>query len=114
MWSPISGWPQSHRSILQDQLLLRNMVGVPDFNSHQRLLEERVTANENLLIWKGLDVVLVCVPEKVIETQIEKHGLQQELTKKLQYVLLLRPKHHTTRSQLQVLLEMGLGSCSGA
>ncbi|XP_015277811.1 PREDICTED: anion exchange protein 4 isoform X2 [Gekko japonicus] len=52
------------------------------------------------------------IVEKVIETQIEKHGLQPELTKKLRYVLLLRPQHHTTRPQLQVLLEMGLGSCS--
>ncbi|XP_048371542.1 anion exchange protein 4 [Sphaerodactylus townsendi] len=52
------------------------------------------------------------IVEKVIETQIEKHALQPELMKKLWYVLLLRPQHHTTRSHLQVLLEMGSGSCS--
>nr|XP_056718877.1 anion exchange protein 4 [Euleptes europaea] len=52
------------------------------------------------------------IVEKVIETQIEKHALQPELTKKLRYVLLLQPQHHTTRSQLKMLLEVGLGPCS--
>ncbi|XP_053253444.1 anion exchange protein 4 [Podarcis raffonei] len=50
--------------------------------------------------------------EKVIETQIENHALRPELSKKLMYVLLLKPQHHITKSQLRMLVEMGVASCS--
>uniref|UniRef100_A0A670J6T3 Anion exchange protein n=1 Tax=Podarcis muralis TaxID=64176 RepID=A0A670J6T3_PODMU len=51
--------------------------------------------------------------EKVIGTQIENHALRPELSKKLMYVLLLKPQHHITKSQLRMLVEMGVASCGG-
>ncbi|XP_061442934.1 anion exchange protein 4 isoform X2 [Rhineura floridana] len=50
--------------------------------------------------------------EKVIETQIENHALRPELLKQLMYVLLLKPQHHITKSQLKMVAEMSVGSCS--
>lgn len=65
------------------------------------------------LILRGLTLCLFCVQEKVIGTQIESHALRPELSKKLMYVLLLKPQHHITKSQLRMLVEMGVASCSG-
>ncbi|XP_066480579.1 anion exchange protein 4 [Tiliqua scincoides] len=53
------------------------------------------------------------IVEKVIEIQIENHALRPELLKKLMYVLLLRPQHHTTKSHLKMLVEMSMISCCG-
>ncbi|XP_062986204.1 anion exchange protein 4 [Elgaria multicarinata webbii] len=52
------------------------------------------------------------IVEKVIETHTENHALRPELLKKLIYILLLRPQHHATKSQLELLVEMGTASCS--
>ncbi|XP_070795256.1 anion exchange protein 4 [Pituophis catenifer annectens] len=52
------------------------------------------------------------IVEKVIEIQIEKQAFKTELLKKLTYVLLLKPYHHVTKSQLKMLFEMGLSPCA--
>ncbi|XP_078248645.1 anion exchange protein 4 [Pogona vitticeps] len=49
--------------------------------------------------------------EKVIENQIGNYLLRPESLKKLTQVLLLKPQHQTTKSQLKMLVEMGMGSC---
>lgn len=53
------------------------------------------------------------IVEKVIEIQIDNHTLRPEILKKLMHVLLLRPQHHITKSQLKMLVEMSMVSCSG-
>ncbi|XP_058032008.1 anion exchange protein 4 [Ahaetulla prasina] len=52
------------------------------------------------------------IVEKVIEIQIEKQAFKTELLKKLTYVLLLKPYHHATKSQLKMLFEMGVSPCA--
>ncbi|KAG8133074.1 putative Anion exchange protein [Naja naja] len=52
------------------------------------------------------------IVEKVIEIQIEKQAFKPELLKKLTYVLLLKPYHHATKSQLKLLFEMGVSPCA--
>ncbi|XP_025024240.1 anion exchange protein 4 [Python bivittatus] len=52
------------------------------------------------------------IVEKVIEIQVEKHAFKPELLKKLTCVLLLKPYHHTTKSQLKMLFEMGVSPCA--
>nr|XP_020655050.1 anion exchange protein 4 [Pogona vitticeps] len=49
--------------------------------------------------------------EKVIENQIGNYLLRPESLKKLTQVLLLKPQHQTTKSQLKMLVEIGMGSC---
>uniref|UniRef100_A0A8D0LAT1 Anion exchange protein n=1 Tax=Sphenodon punctatus TaxID=8508 RepID=A0A8D0LAT1_SPHPU len=44
--------------------------------------------------------------EKVIAIQTEKHTLRPELSKKLQDVLLRKPRHQTTKSQLRMTAEI--------
>uniref|UniRef100_A0A8D0HI27 Anion exchange protein n=1 Tax=Sphenodon punctatus TaxID=8508 RepID=A0A8D0HI27_SPHPU len=51
--------------------------------------------------------------EKVIAIQTEKHTLRPELSKKLQDVLLRKPRHQTTKSQLRMTAEICTVSCSG-
>uniref|UniRef100_A0A8C3T3M5 Anion exchange protein n=1 Tax=Chelydra serpentina TaxID=8475 RepID=A0A8C3T3M5_CHESE len=48
-----------------------------------------------------------CVQEKVIATQIDAHVLRPEVRKKLTSVLLRTPQHHTTKSQLRIVAELG-------
>uniref|UniRef100_A0A8D0H926 Anion exchange protein n=1 Tax=Sphenodon punctatus TaxID=8508 RepID=A0A8D0H926_SPHPU len=54
-----------------------------------------------------------CAQEKVIAIQTEKHTLRPELSKKLQDVLLRKPRHQTTKSQLRMTAEICTVSCSG-
>ncbi|XP_042321372.1 anion exchange protein 4 [Sceloporus undulatus] len=49
--------------------------------------------------------------EKVIENQLENHSIRPEHLKELTHVLLLRPQHHTTKSQLKMLMELGMARC---
>uniref|UniRef100_A0A8C7DYF2 Anion exchange protein n=1 Tax=Naja naja TaxID=35670 RepID=A0A8C7DYF2_NAJNA len=42
---------------------------------------------------------------------VEKQAFKPELLKKLTYVLLLKPYHHATKSQLKLLFEMGVSPC---
>ncbi|XP_060630141.2 anion exchange protein 4 [Anolis sagrei] len=51
------------------------------------------------------------IVEKIMENQIENHALRPEHLNKLAHILLLRPQHHTTKSQLMMLVEMGSGPC---
>ncbi|XP_032076337.1 anion exchange protein 4 [Thamnophis elegans] len=52
------------------------------------------------------------IVEKVIDIQIEKQAFKPELLKKLTYVLLLKPYHHATKSQLRMLFEMVKSPCA--
>uniref|UniRef100_A0A8C3T1T0 Anion exchange protein n=1 Tax=Chelydra serpentina TaxID=8475 RepID=A0A8C3T1T0_CHESE len=47
------------------------------------------------------------IVEKVIATQIDAHVLRPEVRKKLTSVLLRTPQHHTTKSQLRIVAELG-------
>ncbi|KAJ7338298.1 hypothetical protein JRQ81_011107 [Phrynocephalus forsythii] len=62
-------------------------------------------------IWKG--TVLLDLEAQSFKqiTQIEKYALRPELLKKLTQVLLLKPQHQITRSQLKTLVDVGVGSC---
>ncbi|KAH0618082.1 hypothetical protein JD844_017062 [Phrynosoma platyrhinos] len=51
------------------------------------------------------------IVEKVIENQIENHSIRPEQLKELTHILLLRPQHHATRSQLKMLVEMSMARC---
>uniref|UniRef100_A0A452GQ38 Anion exchange protein n=1 Tax=Gopherus agassizii TaxID=38772 RepID=A0A452GQ38_9SAUR len=52
-------------------------------------------------------MLLFCVQEKVIATQIDAPALRPEVRKKLMSVLLCTPQHHTTKSQLRRVAELG-------
>lgn len=54
-----------------------------------------------------------CVQEKVTATQIDAHALRPEVRKKLTSVLLCTPQHHTTKSQLRIVAELGAACCRG-
>uniref|UniRef100_A0A7M4DXM9 Anion exchange protein n=1 Tax=Crocodylus porosus TaxID=8502 RepID=A0A7M4DXM9_CROPO len=45
--------------------------------------------------------------------QIVEHTLRPELRKKLTHVLLRRPQHHTTKSELRTVAELTVASCRG-
>ncbi|XP_026516626.1 anion exchange protein 4 [Terrapene carolina triunguis] len=51
------------------------------------------------------------IVEKVIATQIDAHALRPEVRKKLMSVLLRTPQHHTTKSQLRRVAELGAACC---
>ncbi|XP_032657667.1 anion exchange protein 4 [Chelonoidis abingdonii] len=51
------------------------------------------------------------IVEKVIATQIDAHALRPEVRKKLMSVLLCTPQHHTTKSQLRRVAELGAACC---
>uniref|UniRef100_A0A8C0J337 Anion exchange protein n=1 Tax=Chelonoidis abingdonii TaxID=106734 RepID=A0A8C0J337_CHEAB len=53
------------------------------------------------------------IVEKVIATQIDAHALRPEVRKKLMSVLLCTPQHHTTKSQLRRVAELGAACCRG-
>ncbi|XP_025061596.1 anion exchange protein 4 isoform X3 [Alligator sinensis] len=53
------------------------------------------------------------IVEQVIAVQIEEHTLRPELRKKLTHVLLRRPQHHTTKSELRAVAELTVASCRG-
>uniref|UniRef100_A0A8C3T382 Anion exchange protein n=1 Tax=Chelydra serpentina TaxID=8475 RepID=A0A8C3T382_CHESE len=53
------------------------------------------------------------IVEKVIATQIDAHVLRPEVRKKLTSVLLRTPQHHTTKSQLRIVAELGAACCRG-
>uniref|UniRef100_A0A8C4W0W8 Anion exchange protein n=1 Tax=Gopherus evgoodei TaxID=1825980 RepID=A0A8C4W0W8_9SAUR len=54
------------------------------------------------------------IVEKVIATQIDAHALRPEVRKKLMSVLLCTPQHHTTKSQLRRVAELGAACCRGS
>ncbi|CAM4601375.1 unnamed protein product [Caretta caretta] len=51
------------------------------------------------------------IVEKVTATQIDAHALRPEVRKKLTSVLLCTPQHHTTKSQLRIVAELGAACC---
>nr|XP_042696698.1 anion exchange protein 4 isoform X1 [Chrysemys picta bellii] len=51
------------------------------------------------------------IVEKVIAMQIDAHNLRPEVRKKLMSVLLRTPQHHTTKSQLRRVAELGAVCC---
>ncbi|TFK14737.1 Electrogenic sodium bicarbonate cotransporter 1 [Platysternon megacephalum] len=51
------------------------------------------------------------IVEKVIAMQIDAHALRPEVRKKLMSVLLRTPQHHTTKSQLRRVAELGAACC---
>ncbi|KAM7162936.1 anion exchange protein 4 [Macrochelys suwanniensis] len=51
------------------------------------------------------------IVEKVIATQMDAHVLRPEVRKKLTSVLLRTPQHHTTKSQLRIVAELGAACC---
>uniref|UniRef100_A0A8C3FQG5 Anion exchange protein n=1 Tax=Chrysemys picta bellii TaxID=8478 RepID=A0A8C3FQG5_CHRPI len=53
------------------------------------------------------------IVEKVIAMQIDAHNLRPEVRKKLMSVLLRTPQHHTTKSQLRRVAELGAVCCRG-
>uniref|UniRef100_A0A452GPJ5 Anion exchange protein n=1 Tax=Gopherus agassizii TaxID=38772 RepID=A0A452GPJ5_9SAUR len=53
------------------------------------------------------------IVEKVIATQIDAPALRPEVRKKLMSVLLCTPQHHTTKSQLRRVAELGAACCRG-
>ncbi|XP_038268513.1 anion exchange protein 4 [Dermochelys coriacea] len=51
------------------------------------------------------------IVEKVTATEIDAHALRPEVRKKLTSVLLCTPQHHTTKSQLRIVAELGAACC---